>query len=66
MTLPIERKHAVKNTEMFLKSLCDSKQTPRVPLYIRDRARALLKHYPMDYDMERAAESAPEIFGDKW
>ena len=65
MTLPIERKHAVKNVERFLLDLSNPRITPRVPREIRDRARSLLKHYPMDYDMERAAESAPEIFGDK-
>ena len=66
MTLPIERTNAVKNTEQFLKDLIDPKQTPRVPKYVREQARRCLKHYPLDYDMERAAESAPEIFGDKW
>lgn len=65
MTLPVERKHAVKNTEHFLKNLMDPKQTPRVPKYVREQAYRCLKHYPSDYDMERAAESAPDVFGDK-
>ena len=65
MTLPVERKHAVKNTEQFLLSLCDPKQTPRVPREVRDRARSLLRHYPTDLYMEMAAEQAPDVFGDK-
>jgi len=65
MTLPVERKHAVINTEQFLKDLLDPKKTPRVPKYVREQARRCLKHYPLDYDMQRAAESAPDVFGDK-
>ena len=65
MTLPIERKHAVKNVERFLLDLSNPRITPRIPKEIRDRARSLLKHYPLDYDMERAAELAPDVFGDK-
>jgi hypothetical protein len=62
--MPRERKAAVKNTEVFLLSLCDPKATPRVPRAIRLRARALLRHYPSDYCMEEAAELAPSVFGD--
>jgi len=64
MTMPRERKVAVKNTEAFLLSLCNPKETPRVPQAIRQRARSLLKHYPSDYDMEEAAELAPSVFGE--
>ena len=65
MTLPVERKHAVKNVERFLLDLSNPRITSRIPKEIRDRARSLLKHYPMDSDMERAAELAPDVFGDK-
>jgi len=65
MTLPIERKNAVVNVERFLLDLCDPKITPRVPLSVRGRARSLLKHYPLKYDMDRAAEQAPDVFGDE-
>ena len=65
MTLPVERKHAVKNVERFLMDLSNPRITPRIPKEIRDRARSLLRHYPMDSDMERAAELAPDVFGDK-
>lgn len=64
MTIPVERKHAVKNTEQFLKDLMDPKKTPRVPSEIRDRARGLLKHYPTGLYMEIAAEQAPDVFGE--
>lgn len=64
MTMPRERKVAVKNTEAFLLALCDPKETPRVPEAIRQRARSLLRHYPSDYCMEEAAKLAPSIFGD--
>ena len=64
MTMPRERTVAVKNTEAFLLSLCNPKETPRVPQAIRQRARSLLKHYPSDYDMEEAAMLVPSVFGD--
>ena len=63
MTLPIERKHAVINTEQFLKDLMDPKKTPRVPREVRQQAYRCLKHYPSTYYMEEAADLAPEIFG---
>lgn len=62
MTIPYERYRAVLNTEEFLLSLCDPKKTPRVPGQIRKMARSCLKHYPHKFEMERACESAPEIF----
>lgn len=45
-------------------SLCDPSQTPRVPKYIRDQARSVLKHYPGEYHIEEASKTVPEIFGD--
>ena len=66
MTLPVERKHAVKNTERFLLDLSNPRITPRIPKEIRARARSLLKHYPTGLCMEMAAEQAPKIFGDKF
>jgi len=64
MTLPDERKLAVIYTEQFLLDLCNPKATPRVPKEIRDQARRLLRHYPSNYDMDRAGEQAPSVFGD--
>jgi hypothetical protein len=55
MTLPIEYIYSVANTRKFLKTLLDPKQTPRVPLAVRQQARACLKHYPWNEDVLREA-----------
>jgi hypothetical protein len=62
MTLPDERYRAVVQTRRFLLDLCNREHTPRVPKLIRDTARSMLRHYPSDWDMQRAAEGAPEVF----
>ena len=59
MTLPDERYRAVVQTQRFLLEILT---TPRVPKAIKDRARACLRHYPSDWDMNRAAEGAPDVF----
>ena len=64
MTLPYERKRAVLQTGEFLKDLMDPKKTPRVPKEIRKQAYRCLRHYPLTYEMERAAEQAPDVFGE--
>ena len=64
MTMPFERRWAVNNTRLFLVDLMDPKKTPGVPKEIRKEAYRCLRHYPAEYYMERAAEQAPEIFGD--
>lgn len=56
MTLPAERTNAVLDVRDFLRNLSDPKKTPRVPGDVRRTARALLKHYPGEYDM-RSPES---------
>lgn len=57
MTLPIERTHAVLNTERFLLDLCTPKKTPHVPIEVREQACRLLKHYPTKYDMKYINDS---------
>ena len=59
MTLPDERYRAVVQTQKFLVEILS---TPRVPKAIKDRARSCLRHYPSDWDMNRAAEGAPDVF----
>jgi len=59
MTLPDERYQAVVKTQRFLLEILT---TPRVPKAIKDQARACLRHYPSDWDMNRAAEGAPDVF----
>lgn len=64
MTLPDERYRAVGWAREFFRSLLVKSETPRVPLEIRRRARAILKHFPWESDMERVAKKLPDIF--KW
>jgi hypothetical protein len=59
MTLPDERYRAVVQTQRFLLEILT---TPRVPKAIKDRARSCLRHYPNDWDMQRASEGAPDVF----
>ena len=66
MTLPDERYRAVKWAEGFLKRLAGGDiDIPRVPKAVRDEARNILRHYPSDYDMNRAAQGAPEVFQER-
>lgn len=65
MTLPDERYRAVVQTRRFLLDLCNSQHTPRVPRIIREHARSMLRHYPSDWDMNRAAEGAPDVFQER-
>ena len=64
MTMPDERRWAVNNTRQFLLDLLDPKKTPRVPSAVRKEAGRCLKHYQGSYYMKKAAELAPELFGD--
>ena len=65
MTLPDERYRAVVQTRRFLLDLCNSEHTPRVPKLVRETARAMLRHYPSDWDMQRTARMAPDLFAEK-
>ena len=65
VTLPDERYRAVVQTRRFLLDLGNTQHTPRVPKLIRDTARSMLRHYPSDYDMNRAAAGAPEVFQER-
>lgn len=51
-----EEKRSIESVRKFLWDLINSKETPRVPKYVRDRARRVIKHYPLSLDM----------FVDKW
>ena len=64
MTMPNERRSAVERTEKFLIDLLNPKVTPRIPSEVRQRAYSCLRHFPREYDMERAAETSPQIFGE--
>ena len=59
MTLPDERYRSVVETQRFLLRLLT---TPRLPKAIKQEAKALLRHYPTDWDMYRATQEAPDLF----
>jgi hypothetical protein len=65
MTLPDERYRAVMQTAKFLQALSHSSELKRVPLAVRQQARALLRHYPSEYDMSRTAQTSPDIFAER-
>jgi hypothetical protein len=64
MTLPDERYRAVRMTRLFLQDLLIPGKIPRVPKVVRQQARSLLRHYPIDFDMWLACQQAPDIFQD--
>ena len=51
----------MKQGKKLLEELCDPGRTPRVPSLIRDRARAALRHYPQDWEIDSMAEKCPDI-----
>ena len=61
MTLPDERYRALKQGKKLLEELCDPGKTPRVPSIVRERARAALRHFPLDYELDKMAEQCPEM-----
>jgi hypothetical protein len=64
MTLPDERYRAVKAAQQFLSRLAGG-EYPRVPKAVREEARAVLRHYPLDWDLQRAAAAAPHVFQER-
>ena len=60
MTMNYERRNAVNRVREYLYEALAKTNVDSDEFY---NLRALLKHYPSEYDMERAAEQAPEIFG---
>lgn len=65
MTLPDERYRAVQQTRYFLIDLMDPKKYPRISRALRGEAYRLLRHYPSDWDMQRAADAAPNVFTER-
>ena len=65
MTMPDERYRAVLYAEEFLRAISDSNITKRVPKELRQRARGILRHYPNTWDMQQAAEGAPDVFAER-
>ncbi len=63
MTMNYERRNAVNRTRQLLVDIL-YKNYDNISEELWQEARRCLKHYPGEYDMERAREEAPEIFGD--
>ena len=61
MTLPDERANAIRQARRFLLQLMDPRETPRIPRAVRMEARARLKHYPTDLDLERISDACPSV-----
>jgi hypothetical protein len=65
MTMNYERRNAVNRTRQFLVDIMEHKYKDGKNYHdLWYEARCCLKHFPGDYDMERAAEQSPEIFGE--
>lgn len=64
MTLPDERYRAVIQAREFLIRLAQG-EYKRVPLKVRQRAWGVLKHYPSNWDMARAAQACPAVFQER-
>jgi len=47
MTTEQEEHYALIQARQFLVDLMDPKKTPRVPKYVREEARARVKHFPI-------------------
>jgi hypothetical protein len=62
MTLPNERYRALRCGHQLLLDLLNSKVTPKVPKYMRQRAANILRHYPDSYHFTKIVEKMPEDF----
>jgi hypothetical protein len=63
MTMPDERSRAVRYARDFLRSLLNPKVTPKVPRSVRMEAYRVLRHFPADHDVNRAAKKLPDTWG---
>lgn len=63
MTVPYERTRALIETYELLKRLQDLQATPRVPRWLREEARTLLRHYPNYAAIEMAHKALPHLYG---
>jgi hypothetical protein len=62
VTMPCERYRAVLRTEEFLKDIMKGKYDDNLNDLFYE-ARCCLKHFPSEYDMEKAAENC-DLFDD--
>lgn len=64
VTLPYERMNSIRSAEQLLCDLLDPKITPRVPREIRQRARSVLRHFPLRSQLDLLATRVPELFNE--
>ena len=63
MTTPDERTKALTQTRELLRGLQSAVATPKLPSWLREEARRLLRHYPTDADLGWAHEAVPWLYG---
>lgn len=62
MTMPFERKAALKKTSEFLEWLVTEYNSKTKVSEVRDRARSCLRHYPWDSHIDKYFEEEDETF----
>ena len=66
MTLPAERYRAVMWAKSLLTELASDKtKYPRIPKSVRQEAWSIMRHYPSEWDMQRASEKSPDVFQER-
>lgn len=60
MTLPDERYRAVMMARKFMIDIMNHRSG--LSKEIKEEVRSILRHFPNEYDLDRAAEDAPYIF----
>jgi hypothetical protein len=61
MTLPDERYRAIMMAKKLMEDLSSSSEIKRVPLAVRQQARAVLRHFPSEYDLDQIERFAPHV-----
>ena len=61
MTLPDERYRAIMMAKKLMEDLSFSSEIKRVPLAVRQQARAVLRHFPSEYDLDQIERYAPHV-----
>lgn len=62
MTTPHERTRTLLQTREFLQELTNPEKMPGVPEDVRRQARVLLRHYPLDSNLQVAHLALPHLF----
>ena len=66
MTLPDERYRAVMWAKKFLEGVAyDKENYPRISRSVRGQAHSILRHFPNEWDMTRAAQGSPDVFAEQ-